>query len=131
MISFAIPGSPVPFARAGSNGKRRYTPSRQSNYMAEIAILASQAMGADQPFEGAVRLQVRVESIHPIKWSKAKKATTKWRVSTPDFDNILKILGDAMQGVVYLNDAQIADAEIQKIYSSKNCVSVFVMELEQ
>ena len=130
MIAFEIPGPPVPFARAGSNGKRRYTPGRQAAYMAEVAIRASQVMGADQPFEGAVRFQVRVENTHPIKWKADKKARTKWRISTPDADNILKLLADSMEGIVYLNDSQIAHAEIQKIYSLKDCVYVSVMELE-
>ena len=130
MIAFTIPGKPVAFARAGTNGKRRFTPSRQAAYMAEVTIRASQVMGADQPFDGAVHLAVRVESTHPIKWGAAKKARIKWRISVPDADNILKLIADAMQGVVYLNDSQIAHAEVQKMYGVKDCVTVSVTRLE-
>ena len=130
MVDFSIPGEPVAFARAGSNGTRRYTPSMQASYMEIVAIIANAAMVGTPIFKGAVRLQIRVETKAPKSWSLAERAAAKWRTSAPDADNILKLLADAMQKVVYRNDAQIAHAEIQKIYGLKDCVSVSVTELE-
>jgi hypothetical protein len=36
----------------------------------------------------------------------------------PDFDNLAKTAADALQGVAFRNDSQIADAVIRKRYSS-------------
>jgi Holliday junction resolvase RusA-like endonuclease len=40
-----------------------------------------------------------------------------WRTSKPDFDNLAKIVGDALNKVAWLDDAQIAAAWVRKVYS--------------
>ena len=44
MVQFVIPGAPVPFARAGSFGTRRFTPTKQRDYMLQVRAMAFEAM---------------------------------------------------------------------------------------
>ena len=44
----------------------------------------------------------------------------------PDFDNIQKIICDALNGVAYHDDSQIVKADIEKVYSTMPHVEVNV-----
>ena len=44
----------------------------------------------------------------------------------PDFDNIQKIICDALNGVAYHDDSQIVKADIEKVYSTTPHVEVNV-----
>ena len=116
MIALFIPGEPVAWARAGSNGTRRYTPPKQAAYKAEITLRARRAMAGLAPFDGPLALRVRVVYPVPASWSKAQRATAKWKVSKPDLDNLVKGVADALNGIVYRDDAQIAETVMQKCY---------------
>ena len=43
------------------------------------------------------------------RFPKAKKATAVWKSSKPDADNLAKIVADALNGIAWGDDAQIAD----------------------
>ena len=45
---------------------------------------------------------------------------------TPDYDNIGKIISDALNGVAYRDDAQIVEANISKYYSNLPRVEVMI-----
>ena len=50
-IAFHIPGDVVPFARSGGNGKVRFTPKKQRDFMALVKLAAHQAMNGQPPLE--------------------------------------------------------------------------------
>ncbi len=116
MISFTIPGSVVPFARAGARGSARFTPRRQADYMALVRLAAANAMNGQAPFDGPVEMTVRAVYPIPASWPKAKRNAARWRVARPDCDNIAKLVADAISQVVYGDDAQIASLAVQKLY---------------
>jgi Holliday junction resolvase RusA-like endonuclease len=129
MISFVVPGDAVPFARAGSKGTMRFTPPKQRSYEGAIKTFASAAMGNEPPFKGPVALTMRAEYLIPKSWSKKRRDAAVWKVSAPDLDNLAKIFKDAMSGIVYEDDAQVAWMTLQKKYSVFSRVTVSVMEL--
>ncbi len=45
----------------------------------------------------------------------------------PDFDNIQKIICDALNGVAYYDDSQIVKADIEKVYRTTPRVEVTVV----
>ncbi len=120
-FSFFVPGDCVPWARAGG-GKTavRFTPPKQRNYAAVLKSLCLEAMRGTKPLEGPVSLEL----IAAYPWPKSMSAKKRllpgahWRTSKPDFDNLAKIVGDALNKVAWLDDAQIAAAWVRKVYSA-------------
>lgn len=130
MIAFTIPGEPVAFARAGAQGKRRFTPKKQSDFMGTVRTYASRAMNGGVPMDGPIEMQVRAVYLVPESWSQKKKAAARWKASKPDADNIAKILKDAMNTIVFRDDAQVASLTVQKVYGPIAGLTVSVQPLE-
>lgn len=130
MVIIRVPIEPVPFARAGANGKRRFTPTKQAAFMGQFRLFAQAAMQGRAPFEGPLHMNARFVYVAPASWSRKKRDATVWKASKPDIDNIFKILGDAISGCVYVDDAQIASLTIQKRYGLKPEIIVTVQQCE-
>jgi Holliday junction resolvase RusA-like endonuclease len=130
MVTIRIPIEPVPFARAGSKGKQRFTPEKQKNFMGQIRLFASQAMAGRPLFEGPLEMSATFVYEQPASWSKIKKASTKWKDSRSDVDNLAKCCMDAFNACVYHDDAQIASLFAQKLYGPYPEIIVTVRELE-
>lgn len=54
-----------------------------------------------------------------------------YKQTKPDCDNLWKQVGDAMEGVVYLNDSQICKIEITKIFGTTPRTEILIYQLEQ
>jgi len=130
-VQFTIPGPPCPWARAGKHGKVQFTPSKQRNAMAVAKDLAFQAMNGHPPFEGP--LELTILAIYPWPTSMPKKRRNApggyFKTTKPDGSNILKLVEDAMNGVVYVDDAQIANLQVQKQYGLTAMTRVTVRRL--
>lgn len=119
-IDFAIPGMPVAWARAGraKNG-HSFTPGPQKKYMKHVKELAATAMAgkAMAPKGAAVVMCVVVTFPLPASLSKKELAERIGRPhtqDTPDWDNLGKIIADALQGIVYPDDKQVFDGRVIK-----------------
>jgi Holliday junction resolvase RusA-like endonuclease len=119
-FEFFVPGDCVPWARAGG-GKtgHRFTPVKQRDYMAALKLFCQRTMRGGKPLEGAVDLKIEARYPWPKSMSKKKRALpgAYWRTGRPDFDNLAKIVGDALNNIAWLDDAQIAFASVSKVYS--------------
>ena len=99
-----------------------YTPAGTRSYEAALRYAAQEAMAGAAPLEGA--LSLRVEAYLPIPASRPKKwklqaAMALVRPTTkPDFDNILKTM-DALNTVVWRDDAQVVSVFFTKLYSER------------
>lgn len=123
-VAFHIPGEPVAFARSGGNGKVRFTPKRQRDFMALVRLAAHKAMNGAPPLAGPVELAVRAIYLVPSSWPKKRAAAAKWRTAKPDADNLAKIVADAMNAIVFVDDAQVASLTVQKAYGPVAGVTV-------
>ena len=47
-----------------------------------------------------------------------------------DLDNVYKSITDAMNGIVYLDDSQIVEAHIKKVYAEESGANIMVQETE-
>lgn len=121
-ISFTVPGPPKGKQRARITKRGfSYTPKETVTYesMVRYAFVGVASMDF-QPYDGPV--EIEVESVHPIpsSWTKKKKALaasgTMFCMTKPDWDNIGKIVCDALNGVAFTDDARIASAKIRKVY---------------
>lgn len=130
MIAISIPGEPVAFARAGAHGSQRFTPAKQRGYMSILKQEAGRRMGGEPPMEGPVSLAIRATYLVPASWSARRKAEARWKTSAPDADNIAKIVKDALNTIVYRDDAQVADLRIQKMYGPIAGLTITVQPLD-
>lgn len=131
MIAFNIPGEPVAFARSGGNGKVRFTPKRQRDFMSLVTLAAHKAMDGEPPMAGPVEMTIRAVYLVPVSWPKKRRDAAYWRTSKPDADNLAKIVADAINTVVYLDDSQVASLTVQKLYGPIAGVTVSVAALDE
>jgi Holliday junction resolvase RusA-like endonuclease len=121
------------FSRHGKFTKV-YTDQATLDYETAIQLYASKAMGSQKPLEApvSVYLYIRV----PIPQSYSKKRTEaclsglERPAKKPDIDNVAKAFLDAMNGTVYLDDIQVVELNIKKVYSAAAGVDVAIMEVE-
>lgn len=136
MIEIVLLGAPmgkerVRFVKATG---RTFTPERTVNYESRLAYAAQQMMNGRPLFDGP--LSVDVTAYMPVAESKPKK----WKVAAlageirptkkPDWDNFGKIL-DALNLVVWADDAQIVEGRVQKFYSDQPRMEIRVREIDE
>jgi Holliday junction resolvase RusA-like endonuclease len=120
--SFVIPGKPMgqPRARFARMGKfvKTYDPKEAVSYKATIIQLA-RAAGVRQMI-GPVRLAIDAFLPRPKRlWRKLDPSGAIPAECKPDFDNILKIVADSLNGLAYADDAQVWHGVIKKWYHAK------------
>jgi Holliday junction resolvase RusA-like endonuclease len=126
MLRFIVPGDPVAFARAGTNGKRRYTPPKQAAAMRTIQNKALQAFRGREFLEGALRVEIEAVYTAPQSWSAKKKAETEYKTSKPDVDNLCKLILDSLTGIIWKDDQIVSHIEVTKRYGETPYTSIFV-----
>jgi Holliday junction resolvase RusA-like endonuclease len=132
MIAFYVPGEPVAKGRPRfvcATG-RTFTPAKTISYEGQVKSAAYVAMDCARPMEGPVRLTVRATWLVPKSWSKKRKDAAVWKESKPDADNIAKIVKDALNGLVYRDDAQVAELIVQKRYGVLAGLTVSIEQLQ-
>lgn len=131
MISFTVPGEPQGKLRARTGRGRHYTPEKTVAYEGLIALAAQVAMAGRAPFDGPVSLSFTATYSIPSRVSKAKRAAMMngsiLPTKKPDIDNVLKAIGDGLNGVAFKDDVQIARlGKVEKIYGLTPGLSVSV-----
>jgi Holliday junction resolvase RusA-like endonuclease len=130
-LEFVIPGVPMASARARTTGNHHYVTQRQKAYRRAAGLLALRAMAGRGLFTGPVALAMVAVFEPPASWTKAKRAAALAGevvpVVKPDWDNLGKIVSDAMNEVVYKDDAQIFEAHVSKRYGEMARVEVAVI----
>lgn len=130
-IRFSVPGAPVAKARPRftKNG-HAYTPDKTRSYEAIVKLCAMKAMKGKKLLTGAISLSVT--AFFPIPKSctnsvRAKALSGEFRhTKKPDWDNVGKVVSDALNGVVYADDAKVSHATVDKRYSDFPRVEVLV-----
>jgi len=131
-VTFCIPGEargkPRPrFNRAGG----AFNAPIVKFYEGLVREIAAEAMAGGEPLAGPLSVSVAMWREPPASWTSKRKAEEHWCVSKPDADNMVKMIFDAMNKLVYRDDAQITHLEVTKKYGGENVVDVIVRELEE
>lgn len=112
MISLTIPGEPFSLkrARAARAGRfvRMHDDPRNVSWKGAAVMLMQAAMKGRAPLTGPLRLDV-------VAWFSCPKGDERkreprerrWSESQKDLDNIVKAVGDAGNGVLWLDDRQV------------------------
>jgi len=120
------------FARQGTFVKT-YTDAKTLTYEKSIQTYAKQAMGSTNPLIGAVAAYLHIGIPIPPSYSKTRQKACieglERPTKKPDIDNIVKAVLDGMNGIVYLDDKQVVDLHLTKVYSSKEGIDIMVKEI--
>jgi Holliday junction resolvase RusA-like endonuclease len=117
----------------GTKDGHFYTPEKTRSYEAALKYAAQQVMGDRAPMIGPLGMNMRI--IVPIaqSWSKirqkAAKTGAEMPTKKPDIDNVQKML-DALNLIVWVDDAQIVDTHVVKRYGEKPGLWVDVFRVE-
>ena len=97
-----------------------YTPKKTADYESALRYAAGEVMASRPPLEGPLVVDILIEKEIPVSWPEKKKAAARLRAlmpaTKPDFDNYAKTV-DALNLIVWVDDGQIVDARIRKVYS--------------
>ena len=112
---------------------RAFTPEKTVRYESELKMAAQIAMDGAPLFEGPLQVVIHafmpVPSSKPRKWQLRALATRELPTTKPDPDNIAKMM-DALNLVVWKDDAQIADLIVRKRYAAEPRLTVLVETME-
>lgn len=135
-LSFTIPG------RIGGKGRARgvirggkvamFTPGKTKSDEGIVRHFAAQARKGAALMVGPLEMFIEVRRVPPASWPEKRRAAARFITGKPDCDNTLKLIADAMNGLIYQDDSQIASIIMYRTYdlSLQECVRVFVRELE-
>jgi Holliday junction resolvase RusA-like endonuclease len=136
MIMYIVYGEPVGkgrprFARRG-NFVSTYSPQKTKTYEDEIRMMAKAAMGSSEPLENHVTVAIYIRIGIPASFSKQKRKDAIEGIlkptKKPDIDNIAKCFLDGMNDIVYLDDKQVVNLHITKVYAETPAVEIMVKE---
>lgn len=111
---FVIDGQPIPLMRPRTSDGRFYDP--QKKVKDEVAwIIRTQHTG--ELYQGPLKLSITFYMQLPRASLVKKKALDGTpHYTRPDTSNLIKFVEDALNGILYPDDAQIAIIEARKIY---------------
>ena len=122
MITLMIPGKPLGKQRPRmTRGGHVYTPQQTVNYEVQIKEAFRAEYPDFVPMDGPVLMTVT--ALFPIPKSASKKkrfemlAGRVWPTKKPDFDNIIKVVSDSLNGMAYDDDKQIVQLMGTKRYA--------------
>jgi len=135
IVHVIIPGRPTGKARPrpGTNGGY-HLPKKTVTAQSFAALCATQAMAGFDRFEEAVSMGIDIAVSPPASWSKRKRDEAicgRIRPTTkPDCDNVVKLIADAFNGIVWRDDVQVVDLTVRKRYALSDCTTVIVRRAE-
>ena len=119
-IAFTISGTSVPKARPRTtkrgNKATMYTPDSTKNFENYVKLVASQHAPEELL---TTALEIRLDFFFHRPKSLAKKI--RYHTKKPDVDNLAKSVLDALEGIIYVNDAQVISLIVTKDYGVPLC----------
>lgn len=138
-VKFEVLGTPVGKSRprfSTVNGKAvAYTPAKTANYETLVRLSYQQKYSGCM-FDKDKPLRAVIRAFFPIPKSTSKKKREQMRdlrilhTKKPDADNIIKAILDALNGVAYYDDSQVAEVLISKVYAEQPKVMIELYEVD-
>lgn len=111
-LSFVVPVEPASKNNTRFGNGRVYKPSSVSNAEDDIRCWVMHRYKED-PLDGPLGLDVTYYRRRP----KSVKKSKTWADTKPDTDNYTKLFKDALEGVLWVNDARICDERYRKFHT--------------
>jgi len=125
-VMFNVDCNPVgkqrPRFRRVGNFVQTYSPKKTVDLESQIRKAAEKAMGGMEPLETPIALYCYIKFPIPKSYTKKRQEQCKLGlekpIKKPDLDNIIKLIQDSLNGVVYKDDCQIVALHSTKVYGS-------------
>lgn len=124
-LSFVIPLRAIPLERHRHSGGGSYLPTRSRKFREAVQVYMRQAMNGRLPMSGPLHAQFGFEFARPKTGPNAKAV---FHSSKPDFDNLIKAICDAGNGILWHDDCQISSAEIDKRWGDEDGIYIVIEE---
>lgn len=109
-----------------------YDPKESREYKEYVSLIAKQH-APKKPIDGPVSVSIKIYRQIPKSTTKKDRALflagIKRPVVKPDGTNYAKGIEDALNGIIYKDDSQIVDLQVQKYYSDNPRVEISVKEI--
>ena len=131
VLEFTVPGEPVSkgrprFTRTGF----AYTDKRTASFENLVRLAYAEKYPDRVPSDVSISLYVDAYFSIPKSWSKKKRADAAnniiFKTSRPDLDNIVKAISDGLNGVAWIDDAQITEFHSWKGFSENPRTEVII-----
>jgi len=126
MTRIFIPIAPMAAPRPRVTRNGTYNDPKYTNYKKAIALMAQHKFGVS---EKPIYMKLEFFFAIPKSWSKAKKESAKWHVFKPDSDNLAKGIKDSLNGIAYVDDAQVCFLQVRKQYAQTDGILIEIEEL--
>lgn len=83
-----------------------------------------------EPLSGPLHMDITAVAAIPKSWPKARRAAalrSGWDQRKPDADNIGKLIADALNGIAYADDSQVARLTVEKRFAVDGVEKVVVI----
>lgn len=132
-VSIVIPGTPIAKGRPRYTRQGHcYTPKKTLEAEQFVQLMAQTQIGGKQ-LSGSVAIELLAVCPVPASWAKKEQTAAKTgeiRPATkPDFDNLLKLYCDALNGLLWNDDKQIVDGRCIKCYGEKPAVIIWCWQV--
>jgi Holliday junction resolvase RusA-like endonuclease len=125
-LCFTVPGQPVAKARARvcvNRGKvHSFTPLKTTAYESTVRLAFTTAYPGHVPLEGPLWVEATAYFMPPKSFKLPKNDEVDLEdiphTKRPDADNIIKSFFDALNGVAWRDDSQVAALSMDKRYST-------------
>lgn len=132
-MHFTVFGKPTGKARPRIVNGHAYTPEGTREYEDMVRTAFCQNNPGAAPLVGGVRVEIL--AFYAIPKSASRKERERMEsnqlapVIKPDWDNVGKIVCDALNGLAWHDDAQVVEAMVQKRYGITPMVCVRIEEV--
>lgn len=138
-IDFKVPGNPKALKRHRSFQKGKfkgtYDPSEgdKADFLAKCLENKPEAP-LDEP------LHVNFEFVFPrpkghyrtgANAHLLRDVAPKWHTSTPDADNLMKFVCDALNGIFWKDDSRICNSTLSKLYGEQGYIHIQITKLNK
>lgn len=120
ILTICVPGKAVGKGRPRFGNGRTYTDKKTENAEAWIRQCAVSQVGSPC-LESALEVQMEIHVSIPASWPKKKREAALSgalrATGRPDVDNVSKAFLDALNGIVWKDDAQVCDLRAVRLYA--------------
>lgn len=128
ILTFSIPGKPCAKQRARITGRGKFTPKKTVIYENHVKACFIVAYPDWKPTDADIQLELHaywpIPKSKPKAWRERAATGQMRRNMTPDWDNVGKIISDALNEIAWHDDKQITDCTVRKRYSDRPRVDV-------
>ena len=135
ILAIHIPGMPVAKGRPRFTGNGHvFTPKKSRDWETHASWCAREIMRGRVPIGGPVTVEIIAVFPVPVSWPKWKQDAAYTdqlhHTTTPDCDNIAKAAKDAMNGIAWVDDAQVVSLQVDKRYGQEPGVYVSITTID-